>query len=168
MKLLAPAFAFLVLLMAIVYALFHMGFLGTSIRATSSEKGLVLTDQDADVEVAETLIDVQPIWEFRFIEDGVSDVMNPQTDVSLSFKVGSDARTEGPYRLGSVTGSCSEQTPGEEEIAHALCWFAGFGTAFSVVQEGREVRVLRAEIEEGTGEFTPPPAEYGTILTVTL
>lgn len=166
MKIIAPLIALAIFVVVAVYAIFQMGLFDTPVQAEKNEWPKEIVPGEESPGSEQLPISVETLWDFRFIEDGVSDVMVPQTDVGISFREG--GVVEGPYRLGSFTGSCSEQTPSGGEIAHALCWYAGFGTEFSVVQEGRAVHVLSAEVEEGTPEYTPPPTEYSTILSITL
>lgn len=110
------------------------------------------------------------VWDFRFIEDGVSDLLAPQTDVGISFVsvVDGDPVTVGPYRLGSFDGSCAEQPLQSGEIGAALCWFAGFGTRIQASVAENSIVVTRTDIEEGTAEIVSVLQEPHTMLTVPL
>lgn len=120
--------------------------------------------------IQESQKEIVTVWDFRFIEDGVSDLLAPQTDVGVSFVriVNGEEVTVGPYRLGSFDGSCAEQSLQSGEIGDALCWFAGFGTRIQASVVENTIVVTRTDIEEGTAEMAPLPQEPHTILTVPL
>jgi hypothetical protein len=132
----------------------------TETVATSTESSMP-TPQVSKVE-----------WEFRLIEDGVGDPMTaPQSDIAVTFLL-SSGEAKGPYRLGSFEGSCSEQPIEGVTVqgaqARALCWFAGAGTEFVVVQQDAFVHVLMRGVDEGTAEVAPVQQEYTEQLTVQL
>lgn len=124
-----------------------------------------------------TVYTTKAVWEFKSIEDGVSDVMNPQSDVAVSFDVRSDkgnTYTKGPFRIGAFTGSCAEQPqpyagkdiPGATQ--YALCWFAGGGTELAIVPEGDSVSIVSRDVSEGSAEISAEAGDPSTVLIVDL
>lgn len=110
---------------------------------------------------------VTPKWDFRLIEDGVSDALSPQTDVAVSFEMvrGAEKYSKGPYRLGTFEGSCSEQPKGEY-LSRSMCWFAGAGTEFVIVQKGNDVLIQSRGVDEGSAEEAAIEQSFETVLTV--
>lgn len=120
---------------------------------------------------------VRATWEFREIEDGVSDMMNPQTDVAVTFEITPSTGapyTKGPFRIGAFTGSCAEQTQGFSgkavpgAVQYALCWFAGGGTELAVVPQGSQVSIFNRDVSEGSAEVDSGVSEATTMLTADL
>lgn len=167
MRIVALLFIVLCAITAGWYVVTHPGLFNaptvppvTEIAATSTES-LAPTPRVSKVE-----------WEFRLIEDGVGDPMTaPQSDVAATFLL-STGETKGPYRLGSFEGSCSEQpidgVVADGALARSVCWFAGAGTEFVVVQQASFVHVLMRGVDEGTAETAPVQEEYTEQLTVEL
>lgn len=110
----------------------------------------------------ERIPEVMLEWKFIPIEDGVSDVMNPQTDVAVSFEYerAGKVRHSGPHRLGVFTGSCNsypESISGEGypgAAGYALCWFAGFGEEVAIVPGESGITIYKRGVDEGSGEVS--------------
>lgn len=127
-------------------------------------------------EGAANIPDVALEWKFVSIEDGVGDVMNPQTDVAVSFAYerGGKERRSGPHRLGSFTGSCNsypESIMGEGypgAAGYALCWFAGFGEELSAVVSESSITLYKRAVDEGSAEVSGNVGEWQKLFPVPL
>ncbi len=167
------AFVMLVVLALGVYFFMNGGLAALTPQAPAVQP-VVITPE---AQPATPTYTVRATWEFREIEDGVSDMMNPQTDAAVLFEVTPNTGvpyTKGPFRLGAFTGSCAEQSQGfaGKEVAgatqYALCWFAGGGTELSVVPQGGQVSLFSRDVSEGSPEVEAIPSEPTTVLTVDL
>lgn len=103
-------------------------------------------------------------WSFRPIDTTPE---YPQTKVSV-IVLRADG-TEQETFLSNVDGTCN-QMPVETVLAlgskQILCYFAGFGYQFRVIAARDGYEVQRKEIEEGSPEYTPPVAEFETVMNI--
>ena len=91
----------------------------------------------------------------------------PQTLVTLM------VRREGKVvefkDIATVDGSCNLM-PTETLLAldseQLLCYYAGFGYQYRVIDDGVNYMVQQKEIEEASPDYNPPIAEFKTILTL--
>lgn len=123
-------------------------------QTVSAPAEVTFTDERQDATMRdEKKVPLSVMWDFRLIEDGVSDPVTPQTDVGVVLTRGAEEKTQ---RLGSYTGSCAEQSIPEGSdssvVGYALCWWAGFGTEFYIRDTVQGVVVESREVDEGSPE----------------
>lgn len=99
----------------------------------------------------------------------------PKSIVSLAIDDGSEFPSM--YTVETIDGSCntvdqSSYSDEGEKVSLAgdsspiLCYFAGFGRIFRVIEEENSYVVQGKDIEEGSPEYTPPETRFETIINI--
>lgn len=104
--------------------------------------------------------EVQPVFAWRFVEEGEGEYGAPNTRVFVSVD---GIETD----LGVTTGSCSEVAPEqllENEVSGTLCWWAGGGTEFGVFKSASGYELRKGDQEEGTAESEGFRGNFKTVL----
>jgi len=106
-------------------------------------------------------------FEWSFIDRGVSQELSaPQTAVAL--------RVAGvEVQLGTYTGTCFDIKGSSwefvrNEIAGAICWWAGGGVELGVFEEDGKLVLKKGEIEEGTAEGGGFRGHFVPLINATL
>ncbi len=102
-------------------------------------------------------------WNFNVVSVDES-TQAPQTEVKLLVN-------EKEYLLGTHEGSCVDMTTTgwrlvADEVAGAVCWFAGGGTELGVFVEGENLVVKKGILDEGTAEESGTRGNFETVLTL--
>jgi hypothetical protein len=72
-------------------------------------------------------------------------------------------------QIAIVDGSCNEmpvETPLALGSGQLLCYYAGFGYQYRVIEENGAYAVQQKEIEEASPDYNPPIADFVTVLTL--
>ncbi len=101
------------------------------------------------------------VYESKDEKDGI-----PQTNISLVAHY-SDGTTEKKL-VDDIEGGCNEYSnpdkdayPGSKMI---ICYYAGFGRYYKVVQSADVYLVQRKEFEEASPDYNPPIQSFQTIV----
>lgn len=102
-------------------------------------------------------------WTYRdYVENDI-----PRSEISLVATYGDGTRTT--KVIDTVEGSCTPYESTEEQVyEHAsmiLCYYAGFGLYYKVVEKSGSHLVQRKEFEEASPDYDPPVQPYETIAT---
>lgn len=109
-----------------------------------------------------------PEFSWQFVEAGTADDgFVPLTAITLQTSSG------GSYALGTYEGTCADMVTSswelsENEIAGAICWFAGGGKEIGVFQKNDELVVMVGDIEEGTAETEGFRGNFSEVLTLDM
>lgn len=102
-------------------------------------------------------------WSYRAFEEAEI----PRTAISLTA-----AWPDGTLRtqlIDTIEGGCDEQAdPGDDVYAGSteiLCYYAGLGRYYKVVEADGAYEVRRKEFEEASPEYDPPLQDFVTIAT---
>jgi len=112
---------------------------------------------------------------FSWLYEEVEDEEYPKTDVVLAVDYGNENSSR--YRIETVTGSCNqvdEDNYSSDEYEATitknssiiLCYYAGFGRVFRVIDQGNNYIVQGKNIEEGTPDYNPPETPFETIMNI--
>jgi len=100
-------------------------------------------------------------WSYRDFED--KDI--PYTEITLTAFYDNGpavART-----IDTIEGNCNvfEEADGDvyERSTMIICYYAGFGRYYKVVESGEEYLVQRREFEEASPDYNPPQQSFRTI-----
>lgn len=100
-------------------------------------------------------------WQYEPFMDGEF----PKTEISLMATYENGALQT--KVIDSVDGSCNDYAdPDKDVYEHStmiICYAAGLGHYFKVVDEDGKYLVMRKTFEEGSPEYTPPEEAYETI-----
>lgn len=89
----------------------------------------------------------------------------PQTTISL---VGhyTDGTSE-KNQIDKIEGGCNEYSNPDKDVykgsTEIICYYAGFGRYYKVVQSGERYLVQRKEFEEASPDYNPPIQDFKTI-----
>jgi hypothetical protein len=109
-----------------------------------------------------------PGFSWQFTEAGTTDDgFVPLTAVTLQTSSGES------YDLGTYEGTCADMVTSswellENEIAGAICWFAGGGREIGMFQRDGELVVVVGDIEEGTAETEGFRENFSKVLTLDM
>lgn len=105
--------------------------------------------------------EVQPVFAWRFVEEGEGIYGAPQMRVFLSMN---DMEKE----IATTTGSCAELT-GDRldsgQVTSALCWWGGAGDEFAVYKEGKAYVVKKGQQDEPAPDYPGFRGNFETLLT---
>ena len=69
--------------------------------------------------------------------------------------------------IDTIEGGCNEYVNPDKDVysksVEIICYYAGFGRYYKVVEDGKEYLVKRKEFEEGSPEYNPPIQDFMTI-----
>lgn len=127
-------------------------------------------DSSKEAPATETRTESEPqgapsfSWEYESLEgeDGI-----PETRIMLAvtYPNGFVERKE----VDTVEGSCNEYLEPDEDVYEGstmiICYYAGLGRYFKVVNSGDEYLVQRRIFEEASPDYDPPITDFETIAT---
>lgn len=98
----------------------------------------------------------------------------PKTKVSLNLDDGSEVPST--YSIETVVGSCNivdtdsyavgDNVHLAENSSPILCYYAGFGRVFRVIELENQYAIQGKNLEEGSPDYTPPDFEFETIINI--
>ena len=101
------------------------------------------------------------VYESKGEKDGI-----PQTTVSLAGHY-VDGTSDKTY-IDDIEGGCNEYASPDKDVykgsTEIMCYYAGFGIYYKVVQSGEHYLVQKKEFEEASPDYNPPVQEFKTIL----
>lgn len=90
----------------------------------------------------------------------------PYSVISLSAQYPNGVRQV--KEIETVEGSCNEYPEPDADVypksTQIICYYAGLGRYFKVIEKGGEYLVQRKEFEEASPEYNPPVQEFETIV----
>ncbi len=99
-------------------------------------------------------------YEAKGEKDGI-----PHTIVSLLARY-TDGTTE-KKQIDEIEGGCNEYVTPDKDVYSGskmiICYYAGFGRYYKIVQSGVNYLVERKEFEEASPEYNPPIEDFQTI-----
>lgn len=91
----------------------------------------------------------------------------PRTTISLTAHYPTMATTT--KVVDTIEGGCNEYTERDIDVypesQMIICYYAGFGRYYKVVENGNVYEVKRKEFEEASPDYNPPIAPFTTIVT---
>jgi len=119
--------------------------------------------ESPEIEQPDTLILDNPSFEWVYVESFDTEI--PYTNISLTAR-NPDGSTF-TKEIDTIAGGCNEY---EEADADAypkstiiICYYAGLGHYFKVVESGEQYMVLRKVFEEASPEYDPPVEEFEVV-----
>lgn len=100
-------------------------------------------------------------WDFEALGE---DRGVPRTEVAL--KVGPDYHTIGTYAGTCFDMKGSSWVMDADEIAGAICWWAGGGKEIGVYREGDTYVIKAGDLDEGTAETGGFRGNFKTVLEI--
>jgi len=102
-------------------------------------------------------------WSYRGFEN--ADI--PYTEISLTASYADGAPVT--KVIETVEGNCNVYEEGDTDVYERsemiICYYAGFGRYYKVVQNGEKYLVQRKEFEEASPDYNPPVDIYRTLQT---
>lgn len=127
-----------------------------------------LTKKTPQVEEQEQVINTpqgEPVftWSYSSTEkDGI-----PKTVVSLTARYPDSSVTA--KTVDTIEGTCNEYENRDADVysksSMIICYYAGLGRYFKVVQNGDVYEVKRKVFEEASPDYNPPVLPFETIIT---
>lgn len=102
-------------------------------------------------------------WSYESFESE----MIPRTTVSLTARYEDGTVETKPVE--TIEGNCNEYTEPDADVysksTMIICYYAGFGRYYKVVEKNGEYQVLRKEFEEASPDYEPPIANYEVLVS---
>jgi hypothetical protein len=139
--------------------------LGILIGVQLGEREPVLVTQDTELPAPAD--DMVLVSGFSWIHTTDESGETPKSTVSV--RIAKDDGTSSTEQIATVDGSCNEmpvETPLAFGSAQLLCYYAGFGYQYRVIELGDAFAVQQKEIEEASPDYNPPIADFVTVITL--
>lgn len=103
------------------------------------------------------------IWSYESFESE----MIPRTKVSITARYEDGTAETKPVE--TIEGNCNEYTEADADVypksTMIICYYAGFGRYYKVVENNGKYQVLRKEFEEASPDYEPPVANYEVLVS---
>lgn len=131
---------------------------------------LYLYDRSASVPTPLPITEVQDATQgaptFTWSYDSVERDSIPYTEISSTASYENGASVT--KRVGTVEGSCNVYENNDADVYERstmiICYYAGLGRYFKIVEEEEGYAVQRKVFEEASPDYTPPQETYETVV----
>jgi hypothetical protein len=107
----------------------------------------------------------KPAFEWSYSYSSRSDI--PWTTVHITARYPDGATTT--KQLETIEGGCNEYEKRDADVyplsQMIICYYAGLGRYYKVVEEGNGYAVKRKTFEEATPDYNPPVQQFETVTT---
>ncbi len=104
-----------------------------------------------------------PTFTWSYVESEADSIT--YSEISLTATYENDVTVT--KRIDRIEGGCNEYAEPDSDVYEKsqmiICYYAGLGRYYKVVQEADGYVVLRKVFEEGTPDYTPPVEEYQVV-----
>lgn len=102
-------------------------------------------------------------WSYRSVEGGEI----PHSEIYLTARYGDGTQDE--RKIDTIEGSCNEYAEPDADIyaksQMIICYYAGLGRYYKVVEQPEGFEVMRRQFEEGTPDTEPARQPFETVAT---
>ncbi len=116
-----------------------------------------------EVERASVILLDNPSFEWVYVESENTEI--PETTISLTAQDSNGSVISKP--IDTIAGGCNEYEERDADVYQnstmIICYYAGLGHYYKVVESGEHYLVKRKVFEEASPEYTPPIEEFETI-----
>ncbi|HEY1041178.1 MAG TPA: hypothetical protein VGE63_00430 [Candidatus Paceibacterota bacterium] len=111
----------------------------------------------------ETKPEGAPVFAWSYTPSEKNEI--PQSTISLTATYPNGAKQT--KEIETIEGGCNEYPEPDKDVYKQsqmiICYYAGFGRYYKVVESNGAYLVQRKEFEEGSPEYNPPQQEFKTI-----
>lgn len=128
------------------------------------EKQELVEEPVKQKEPSVTTQEEEPTFEWSYTYSSKSDI--PRSTIHLTAKYPSGASTT--KQIETIEGTCNEYENRDPDVypksQMIICYYAGFGRYYKVVEEGASYAIKRKEFEEASPDYNPPIAPFETLV----